>query len=337
MATDPPRISTQILVHVVDQIRARGVDPGDLLRSHGVSAAALDDIELMAPLATYVALFEKAAAAVGDPHFGLKAAQATDAGALGALSFMFMSAPTLREALAGFTRFLDVLQEGTLLEVRPQGTQLTIAYQIRDSRITARRQDAEYSIGSTYHLIKEYARRFTPIEVYFEHERVGAYQVYADYFGCDVFFGQPLNAIVFNAEILDARSPRLSTRLYPIVTAHLQAAMSERGTPSRLSERVSRLLTDARIARSVTAEEIAGELQLSVHAMGRRLAVEGMSFRKLLLDRRMEAACRLLQEGAAPIGEVSLRLGYGENASFTRAFRRKFGLTPDQFRRGERP
>lgn len=336
MASEIPRISTQILVHVVDQIRERGIDPSGLLRGLGISAAALADIEQLVPLAAYVDLFERAALAVGDPHFGLKAAQAGDAAALGALSFLFMSAPTLGEALVSFTQFLGVLQEATLLEVRRHPSHVTIAYQILDSRIGARRQDAEYSIGSTYHLIKQYTQAFTPLEVYFEHERAGAYHVYADYFGCDVFFGQSINAVVFDSKILEARSPRLSTRLFPIVTAHLQAAMSERETSPRYRDRVSRLLTDARIAEGVSAEDVAEALQLSVHALGRRLTAEGTCFRDLLLARRMEAARRLLLESNTPIGELSLRVGYGENASFTRAFRRWFGRSPDQFRRDAR-
>jgi AraC-like DNA-binding protein len=332
-----PLISTQILVHVVERVAARGVDPAPLLEACSLSRASLHDVEQMVPLAHYVRFMEWAAQRLTDPYFGLHAAQHGDAGTLGAISFLFMSAPTLRDAFSSFIQFLGVIQEGTLLEMQPDQDGVRFVYQITDSRISPRRQDAEYSIAAMYQLIAQYlARQFRPREIYFEHARLGTPQVYADYFGCPVFFGQPTNAVVFDRAVLDARSPRLSTRLYGIITAQLQAAMQERGARVSYTAQVRRLLTEERLSGPVQIGEIAPLLALTPSALARRLAKEEQSFRDILQERRMEVAARLVREGDRAISDIALSVGYAENASFSRAFRRRFGQTAAQVRESSR-
>lgn len=327
------RISTQILVPVVDHAASKGLDARPWLSGRGLGPDALADVERMVPLADYIRFMEWAAERLGDPFFGLHAAESGDAGALGALSFLFMSAPTLREAFGGFIQYLSVLQEATRLMLEPDQGGVRFVYQLEDGRIFPRRQDAEYSIASMFQLINRYlAGRFRPREIYFEHDRAGAYAAYAQYFGCEVFFRQPTNAIVFDHDVLAARSPRLSTRLYGLISAQLSAAMQARDQPTDWSTRVRRALTEERLAASTKIADIAAVLEVSAAALARRLAGEGTSFRELLSARRMEVAERLLREGGRPIGEIALALGYAENASFSRAFRRRFGVTAERWR-----
>ena len=47
---------------------------------------------------------------------------------------------------------------------------------------------------------------------------------------------------------------------------------------------------------------------------------------------RIERACTLLKGDEEPISGVALACGYGDQAAFTRAFRRAVGLTPSAYR-----
>ncbi|MDX8356515.1 helix-turn-helix domain-containing protein [Sphingopyxis terrae] len=55
-----------------------------------------------------------------------------------------------------------------------------------------------------------------------------------------------------------------------------------------------------------------------------------------LSERRLEKARQLLSDGDLPVSSIGYRCGYNSNASFTRAFVRRFGLTPSAVRRGAR-
>ena len=53
-----------------------------------------------------------------------------------------------------------------------------------------------------------------------------------------------------------------------------------------------------------------------------------------LSQQRLEAARRMLLSTDLPIASIGYRCGYLNNASFTRAFSRRFGTAPTQYRAG---
>jgi hypothetical protein len=61
--------------------------------------------------------------------------------------------------------------------------------------------------------------------------------------------------------------------------------------------------------------------------------VFGASPRRMLADLRLERAMSLLLETDLPVREVSERVGFGRQHEFARAFRRRLGCSPTQWRR----
>jgi AraC family transcriptional regulator, transcriptional activator FtrA len=61
----------------------------------------------------------------------------------------------------------------------------------------------------------------------------------------------------------------------------------------------------------------------------------GSSPREWLLDRRIQAALPLLEEGALPVESVGQAVGFGPPA-FRRQFRRALGISPAEYRRAFR-
>ena len=55
-----------------------------------------------------------------------------------------------------------------------------------------------------------------------------------------------------------------------------------------------------------------------------------------LFDHRMSLATKYLLETSWPIAEVGLLLGYEYQSHFCTAFRRKYGMSPTEFREGKR-
>lgn len=53
------------------------------------------------------------------------------------------------------------------------------------------------------------------------------------------------------------------------------------------------------------------------------------------LELRLQAARRLVNDTAHDMQEIALRTGFSDRSSFSRAFRRRFGLSPRDLRRGE--
>lgn len=61
--------------------------------------------------------------------------------------------------------------------------------------------------------------------------------------------------------------------------------------------------------------------------------IVGMGIREYIEHRRMQAAMQLLAHKELEIFLIGLGIGYSHEESFTRAFRRRFGCTPSEYRK----
>ena len=85
---------------------------------------------------------------------------------------------------------------------------------------------------------------------------------------------------------------------------------------------------------TATLTEAAEMLGLSPSYLS-RLTCEyfGISFKKLLTATRFETACALLTSSELPIGDIINRVGYENSSYFHKEFKKRFGTTPNNFRR----
>ena len=85
---------------------------------------------------------------------------------------------------------------------------------------------------------------------------------------------------------------------------------------------------------TATLSEAAEMLGLSPSYLCRLItAYFGVSFKKLLTAARFDAACDLLSSTDMPIGEIINRVGYENSSYFHKEFKRRFGVTPNNYRR----
>ncbi len=76
---------------------------------------------------------------------------------------------------------------------------------------------------------------------------------------------------------------------------------------------------------------VARALRVSPRTLQRRLADRGFTFSRLVDEARFLTARRLISEQYR-LSEVACRLGYADAGSFTRAFERWTGITPQKYR-----
>jgi AraC-like DNA-binding protein len=71
---------------------------------------------------------------------------------------------------------------------------------------------------------------------------------------------------------------------------------------------------------------------MSARTFQRQLGQEGASFSELLAGVRRTATLKRLKERNVTIAAIATDLGYCDQATFTRAFRRWTGIPPSEFR-----
>jgi AraC-like DNA-binding protein len=99
-----------------------------------------------------------------------------------------------------------------------------------------------------------------------------------------------------------------------------------------LTEEVNRLLIQCDLPSSLTIEQCASTLAMSMTSFRRKLTQEETSY-KLIQSKFLNELCvKALLTMQIKVDDLAIKLGYSERATFERAFRSKFGVTPSQFR-----
>lgn len=98
----------------------------------------------------------------------------------------------------------------------------------------------------------------------------------------------------------------------------------------------ARRLIDERWQEKLTLEDIARTCGLNRDKLARGFrAIYQGTVAELLAENRLNGARSLLLSTDLPVSTIGYRCGYLNNASFTRAFSRRFGIAPTQLRHGQ--
>ncbi len=99
-----------------------------------------------------------------------------------------------------------------------------------------------------------------------------------------------------------------------------------------ITQAVNTLLSQSDVPATLTIEQCAAKLAMSMTSFRRKLSQEESTF-KLIQQKFLNELCvqELLTKNVS-IAALVIKLGYSERATFERAFRHKFGITPSKFR-----
>lgn len=146
--------------------------------------------------------------------------------------------------------------------------------------------------------------------------------------------------IIFGAEAtrwfiepLDLDQPKLlgDPLLEQTYEQQCHALIAQFSGSDRLADRVRDLL-DHSAKKFPGIEQVACNLGMTERTLRRALTREKTSFRNIVDDLRVREAHMLLQSSSITINQIAARLGYAETASFTHAFKRWMGISPQIYR-----
>ena len=86
-------------------------------------------------------------------------------------------------------------------------------------------------------------------------------------------------------------------------------------------------------SRGINVTDIADYIGISRTYLNHVFQKElGISSQKFLMDFRLHKAASLLTSSDLPVTEVSAEVGYDDSLAFSKAFKKKFGLSPKNYR-----
>lgn len=150
--------------------------------------------------------------------------------------------------------------------------------------------------------------------------------------GVPVRRGSPAAALVMPESMWSLPLRRADPYLHGTLRRSVEELGLLRSPADALELAIRARLRDALADRGADMHRVARLMGMSVRTLQRRLASNGRSWSAVVEAFRRDEAARLLT-GPTPLVEIAARLGYREQTSFTRAFKRWTGQTPAQWRR----
>jgi AraC-like DNA-binding protein len=174
-----------------------------------------------------------------------------------------------------------------------------------------------------------------PLWVSFKHAKPADVRCYEGLFRCELRFGSNETAIGANAELAELRLPQANPQVRLLMEDLCNDLVKQLGNalePGWLAS--ARRSTILAIQQGVpSSDEIAKAIGLHPEQFKLLLASRGLSFRALLDDLRHALALRHMQDSSLSLVDIAYLLGFSEQSSFQRAFKRWSGFTPGDYRK----
>jgi AraC-like DNA-binding protein len=158
-------------------------------------------------------------------------------------------------------------------------------------------------------------------------------ELYDEWLGHGVEFGQAENQFRFDAAALDAPMPMHHPLTEAMVRDMCDRLLEEAHTASGgLARHVYEMLA-VQPGRYRDMTELARALNTSPRTLRRHLRAEGTSYQRILDDVRCNLAKHYLQDTRMTSEDIATALGFSDSANFRHAFHKWASQSPSEFRR----
>ena len=294
--------------------------------------AVIDDPEGTVPITAWFAVFEHVARELGNDAIMFDIFSAVGVGTFSVFDYLFVCAPTLRDACKAWKRFMPMRTNGYDLHYHEDEHFGILEWPILEGR--------GIWYQSMYARVAWTAKRFEmvletdtpPLDIELAAPEPKDPSEFLKRYGRKVRFNRLRNCVSVPAHLLSKRLPQNEDNLYAII---LKSAFREMGLFQNRNSPLSRIANE--IAESLkngtcNLTQVSQKLGMSQRSVQRVLEQEGTTFRKLTEDIRKTAAERYLQSTSLPFKEIAFLLGFSELSTFSRAVKTWYGVPPRKVR-----
>ena len=175
-----------------------------------------------------------------------------------------------------------------------------------------------------------------PVRVLLDYRSPKSVDQYKDIFRCPIRFSQDHTEIQYPASWCER-----PIETYDPTTSEVLGALRA-GLHDKLSSRGDTVVQDVKMAlRRVPGEfpgleRVAESLAMSSRTLRRKLGQHNVSYQELLDEERRRVAEDFLLNTTMNIQQIADRCGFSDAQNFAQAFRRWRGMSPTEFRSGQR-
>lgn len=336
MANSSPSVAATSTLAMIRTAEARGVSTADLLDRAGFTYDLIADPDARIPATNALALWNALRERTGDPALQLAAPASLPFGAYRVIDYLVAASESVGFGVLRFARFFRIIADAIALHIDDADHEHCLRIDMTGGA-AAPPVYVDYVFAA---LVSRIRMRVRPdlhvLRVEFRQNEPHDPGPYLSLFRAPVRFAAPADRLCFsdtewNAPMLGADSAL--ARLLEDHATDLFRRLADAGPG--FTHDVRRSIAAAP-PESASASDIARALHVSVRTLQRRLGNGGTTFRQLADSVRASLAQQYLADPRVSIAEVAFLLGFSDQSSFNRAFRRWTGLAPGRWRRQHR-
>jgi AraC-like DNA-binding protein len=312
-------------------VRKSDGDPRRILGQFGLQPSSVQSEDQHIDMRAFVDIFEHCSEEFSDRLFGLRLARYQTPDVFGCVTTLCRAAPDFRTALETFIEFLPVVHSPeTCLELF-EGRQVSEFRYGADTDFGICDQSKYQAVLLNLKLFREIGgERFQPSYVSLDVD-VSSKEI-ADVeqmLGCR-FFASPTNAVAFPSSFLSQPTVHANRLVFDLLRGYLANVKTSARTS--LIERVEDYIRSSLASGCCSIARCAKRLGVSERTLQLHLNENGKRFSSMLEEERTVLARSYLERGNLSLDDIAVLLGYSEQSSFGRAFKRWTNVTPQQFR-----
>lgn len=279
-------------------------------------------------------LWEYMERVIEDPCFGLAAAKYWHPSHFGTLGYALLMSTCLRTTLERLIRFHRIISDAAFGKISEHQDRKSLVFNLTnkdEKQYSPAREDAAIAwIMSVLQV--NYQRPLSPVSLSFRHSRPpGCAGKYYELFQAPIMFDAPISGIELSLDDADRILPSGNKDMAEFNDQAMNKYLLAKDSDPLVS-RVTKIIVEHLPSGDATIEKAASELYMSKRKLQRLLHDEGTSFIALLNETREDIAKQYVRDKDMNLTEIAFLLGFSEQSTFSRSFKRWTGKSPSSFR-----
>ena len=310
-------------------VRKLGADPEQLYRKVGFSASLFENPDYMLPYANVSELLEITARQLGRGDFGLLLAANRKELPIGTLGLLMVQCPDVETAIKSTIEHYHLHSQGVSWNLAVEGD---YAFLTRKDRVANQIPTYQYTVLSMCNLLRALkvicGKAWRPSAVRFTHFPPAKVTKLNRFFGLTVDFNQESTQFVFPAADLRREIANRDRDLEKILNDQVRALELQNANKQGFGAKIKLLIEQSIHSQNCTQVYVAGLLAMHPKTLQRELHSQGVSFRALRAQARLDVAEHYLRDSTIPLTMIAEILGFSELSALSRAFKTRHGISP---------
>lgn len=314
-------------------LNERGVDPRPFFAEAGLDPAMLGDGNARYPVDRLFKLWSSLKS-LDDDLIGIEVGLRWNVTTFHALGFAWLASNSLKEAMLRFSRYVKLVNNSMYAEFEPFGSNYRFIVSSSESNEHRHFFGAEAGSAAILKMCRMLCgEQFTPLELHLMRPSSAGTSRLETLYRIPIHYSSDQSYMVISRSDAESSIPSGNSEL-----ARINDQVAEKNlnllNKSDVSAQVRQSIIEHLPSGRTDEQSVADDLHMSMRTLQRKLRDDGQSFSKVVAEVRESLAMHYIDESHLSLTEIGYLLGFAEQASFTRAFKRWTGKSPSQYRKG---